>query len=167
MVRIKHRYFLARLVFDDKRFGHDVDSSELYRKIKDAVRALHGEYGVACMDLTLSIKYINVYTNIVMIKTRRQFHRLLWSSLPFVTHINEKKGKRYVKTPCFLHTLYVGGTIRCCQKFLIKYHRKKLNTILAESSSPGERRMIKKSIESASLEENENASESDSAAEDD
>ncbi|XP_039247942.2 ribonuclease P/MRP protein subunit POP5-like [Styela clava] len=152
MVRLKHRYFLIRLVFDDQKFGHNIEPYQIYGRIKNAVETIHGDHGLACVDVSLSVKYINVYTNIVLIKTRRQFHRLVWSSLPFITYVTENLGKRPKKIPCFLHTLHVGGSIRSCQKFLIKYHRKKLDSILDQCSTPGEKRRVKKSIESASLE---------------
>lgn len=164
MVRLKHRYFLVRLFFDDQKFGHNIEPYQIYGRIKTAVETIHGDHGLACIDVSLSVKYVNVYTNVILIKTRRQFHRLLWSSLPFITHIPENIGKRTVKLPCFLHTLHVGGSIRSCQKFLIKYHRRKLNSILDQCSTPGEKRKVKKSIEGATLEVQQPVSASDESS---
>ena len=38
------------------------------------------------------------------------------------------------------------GTIRGCQKFLVKYQRRQLVALLGETSDPDERREIQKSI---------------------
>lgn len=52
------------------------------------------------------VRYLNAYTGIVLLRCRKEFYQLVWSALPFITHL-ENKGHRY---PCFLNTLHVGGT---------------------------------------------------------
>ena len=51
------------------------------------------------------VRYLNAYTGIVLLRCRKEFYRLVWSALPFITYL-ENKGHRY---PCFLNTLHVGG----------------------------------------------------------
>lgn len=53
------------------------------------------------------VRYLNAYTGIVLLRCRKEFYQLVWSALPFITHL-ENKGHRY---PCFLNTLHVGGRL--------------------------------------------------------
>ncbi|XP_037734640.1 ribonuclease P/MRP protein subunit POP5 isoform X4 [Chelonia mydas] len=51
------------------------------------------------------VKYLNAYTGIVLLRCRKDFYRLLWSALPFVTYL-ENRNQRY---SCFFNTLHVGA----------------------------------------------------------
>nr|XP_006114818.1 ribonuclease P/MRP protein subunit POP5 [Pelodiscus sinensis] len=95
------------------------------------------------------VKYLNAYTGIVLLRCRKDFYRLLWSALPFVTYL-ENRNQRY---SCFFNTLHVGGTIRTCQKFLVQYNRKQLLLLLHNCTSEEERQSIQKSLLSCSLTE--------------
>ncbi|XP_038228745.1 ribonuclease P/MRP protein subunit POP5 isoform X1 [Dermochelys coriacea] len=95
------------------------------------------------------VKYLNAYTGIVLLRCRKDFYRLLWSALPFVTYL-ENRNQRY---SCFFNTLHVGGTIRTCQKFLIQYNRKQLLLLLHNCTSEEERQSIQKSVLSCCLKE--------------
>ena len=46
-----------------------------------------------------------------------------------------------------------AGTIRSCQKFLVKHQRRQLVSLLGETSDPEERRQIQKSIINCGSEE--------------
>uniref|UniRef100_A0AC11EAM7 POP5 homolog, ribonuclease P/MRP subunit n=1 Tax=Ovis aries TaxID=9940 RepID=A0AC11EAM7_SHEEP len=112
---------------------------------------------------TVLLRYLNAYTGIVLLRCRKEFYRLVWSALPFITYL-ENKGHRY---PCFLNTLHVGGTIRTCQKFLIQYNRRQLLILLQNCTDEGEREAIQKSVTKSCLLEEESAGEelSDSGGE--
>ncbi|EPQ06206.1 Ribonuclease P/MRP protein subunit POP5 [Myotis brandtii] len=97
------------------------------------------------------VRYLNAYTGIVLLRCRKEFYQLVWSALPFITHL-ENKGHRY---PCFLNTLHVGGTIRTCQKFLIQYNRRQLLILLQNCTDEGEREAIQKSVTRSCLLEEE------------
>lgn len=114
-------------------------------------------------SLPTLVRYLNAYTGVVLLRCRKEFYQLLWSALPFITHL-ESKGHRY---SCFLNTLHVGGTIRTCQKFLIQYNRRQLLMLLQNCTDEGEREAIKKSVSRSCLLEKEPAEElSDIAGED-
>uniref|UniRef100_A0A670YWC8 Uncharacterized protein n=1 Tax=Pseudonaja textilis TaxID=8673 RepID=A0A670YWC8_PSETE len=61
-----------------------------------------------------SVKYLNAYTRVALFCCRKDFYRLLWSSLPFITQLEN----RSQHCPCSFNTLHVGATIRSCQTFL-------------------------------------------------
>ncbi|XP_076778634.1 ribonuclease P/MRP protein subunit POP5 isoform X2 [Arvicanthis niloticus] len=109
-----------------------------------------------------TVRYLNAYTGVVLLRCRKDFYQLVWSALPFITYL-ENKGHRY---PCFFNTLHVGGTIRTCQKFLIRYNRRQLLVLLQNCTDEGEREAIKKSVSRSCLLDRESVEElSDSAGE--
>uniref|UniRef100_A0A8C3FXE6 Ribonuclease P/MRP protein subunit POP5 n=1 Tax=Chrysemys picta bellii TaxID=8478 RepID=A0A8C3FXE6_CHRPI len=133
MVRFKHRYLLCEIVSEDPRCRQCIDERAVSAAAKDAVARTHGDYGLACCSISFTVKYLNAYTGIVLLRCRKDFYRLLWSALPFVTYL-ENRNQRY---SCFFNTLHVGGTIRTCQKFLVQYNRKQLLLLLHNCTSEG------------------------------
>merc|ERR1711997_1150862 len=68
--------------------------------------------------------YSNAETRLCMIQTRHGPHRLLGSSLPFLTKIkNEKVVPRLI---------YTGATIRNCYQKMLEYQKEQLNVALQE-----------------------------------
>lgn len=65
--------------------------------------SVNGEFSDC--SLPTVVRYLNAYTGVVLLRCRKEFYQLLWSALPFITHL-ESKGHRY---SCFLNTLHVGG----------------------------------------------------------
>ncbi|XP_075710134.1 ribonuclease P/MRP protein subunit POP5 [Rhinoderma darwinii] len=146
-MRFKSRYFLCELVLEDPRWKQNISQGTVLYNVKETVARLHGDFGAAACSIGLSVKYLNAYTGIILLRCRKEFHQLLWSSLPFITSL-ENRGQRYV---CFINTLHIGGTIRTCQKFLIQYNRKQLALLLKNTTNPDEKNAIQKSIASCSL----------------
>uniref|UniRef100_G1PQI1 Ribonuclease P/MRP protein subunit POP5 n=1 Tax=Myotis lucifugus TaxID=59463 RepID=G1PQI1_MYOLU len=153
MVRFKHRYLLCEVVSDDPRCRLSLDDRVLGGLVRDTVARLHGTFGAAACSIGFAavVRYLNAYTGIVLLRCRKEFYQLVWSALPFITHL-ENKGHRY---PCFLNTLHVGGTIRTCQKFLIQYNRRQLLILLQNCTDEGEREAIQKSVTRSCLLEEE------------
>uniref|UniRef100_A0A8C3FX55 Ribonuclease P/MRP protein subunit POP5 n=1 Tax=Chrysemys picta bellii TaxID=8478 RepID=A0A8C3FX55_CHRPI len=127
------RYLLCEIVSEDPRCRQCIDERAVSAAAKDAVARTHGDYGLACCSISFTVKYLNAYTGIVLLRCRKDFYRLLWSALPFVTYL-ENRNQRY---SCFFNTLHVGGTIRTCQKFLVQYNRKQLLLLLHNCTSEG------------------------------
>ncbi|XP_052334653.1 ribonuclease P/MRP protein subunit POP5 isoform X2 [Oncorhynchus keta] len=94
-----------------------------------------------------TLKYLNAHTGIVFLRCRKSHYRLIWSALPFITSL-ENRGQR---VPCFLNCLHVGGTIRTCQKFLVRYNTQQLHRMLPLCQSEAERSEIRKSVLSCTL----------------
>ncbi|KAM3939552.1 ribonuclease P/MRP protein subunit POP5 [Leptodactylus fuscus] len=148
-MRFKYRYFLCELVLQDPRWKQNISHGTVFHNVREAVVRLHGDFGVAACTLGMSVKYLNAYTGIILLRCRKEFQQLVGSSLPFITSL-DNRGQRYA---CFINTLHIGGTIRTCQKFLIQYNRKQLILLLKNCSNPEERDAIQRSIASCSLQE--------------
>ncbi|XP_040206154.1 ribonuclease P/MRP protein subunit POP5 [Rana temporaria] len=146
-MRFKSRYFLCELVLEDPRRRQNLSQGTVLYNVKEAVARLHGDFGAAAASIALTVKYLNAYTGIILLRCRKDYHQFLWSSLPFITSL-ENRGQRY---PCLINTLHVAGTIRSCQKFLIQYNRQQLNRLLKNCTTPSEKEAIRKSIASCSL----------------
>ncbi|XP_068094789.1 ribonuclease P/MRP protein subunit POP5 [Hyperolius riggenbachi] len=157
-MRFKSRYFLCEVVLEEPRCRQNITQSVVLYNVKNTVARMHGDFGAAAVSVGLSVKYLNAYTGVILLRCRKEFHQLLWSSLPFISSL-ENRGHRY---PCFINTLHVGGTIRTCQKFLIQYNRQQLSLLLKECTDPDEKETIRKSIASCTL---QNVEESEYIAE--
>ncbi|XP_042372802.1 ribonuclease P/MRP protein subunit POP5-like, partial [Plectropomus leopardus] len=92
-------------------------------------------------------KYLNVDTGIVLLRFPKSCYKLLWSALPFITGI-ETRGQ---KIPCFLNCLHVGGTIRTCQKFLVRYNTQQLCRMLPKCKNEEDKRQVQIEILNCSL----------------
>ncbi|XP_060105673.1 ribonuclease P/MRP protein subunit POP5 isoform X1 [Heteronotia binoei] len=163
MVRFKNRYFLCEIISEDSRFQQCIDEWAVHNTVKNVIARIHGDFGLACCSIAFSVKYLNAYTGIVLLCCRKDFHRLLWSSLPFITHL-ESRNQRY---PCSFNTLHVGATIRTCQKFLIQYNRNQLLVLLRNCTNEADRQAIQKSVQSCMVVEEEQFHSKDEESDDD
>ncbi|XP_041365706.1 ribonuclease P/MRP protein subunit POP5-like isoform X2 [Gigantopelta aegis] len=109
----------------------------LSKIIKKAVQLYHGDYGAA-MSNRLSVKYLNPRTNMLLVQTMRSCHLMVMSAMSFIKTIGQHNG--------FFRTLHVGGTIRSCQKFLIKYHRKEIQQALRQCRSDEETKIVQDTL---------------------
>ncbi|KAM9744359.1 ribonuclease P/MRP protein subunit POP5 [Menidia menidia] len=147
MVRVKSRYLLCEVNVTDRSDLLLLDDRAVLLAVRAAVERMHGDYGAALCSIRFSVKYLNAHTGIVFLRFPKKCYKLLWSALPFITHL-ESRGKRI---PCFLNCLHVGGTIRTCQKFLIRYNAKQLQRMLPECKNEEEKQQIRRAILSCTL----------------
>ncbi|XP_045891841.1 ribonuclease P/MRP protein subunit POP5 [Micropterus dolomieu] len=147
MVRAKSRYLLCEVNVSDKSRLLLLDDRALAAAVKAAVARTHGDYGAALCSIRFAVKYLNAHTGIVFLRFPKRSYKLLWSALPFITSV-EPRGQ---KIPCFLNCLHVGGTIRTCQKFLIRYNTQQLHRMLPQCKNEEERKQVRKSILNCSL----------------
>eukprot|EP00117_Sycon_ciliatum_P021544 scpid78794/ scgid18850/ Ribonuclease P/MRP protein subunit POP5 len=138
MVRLKHRYATVELSYSgDSDSGggrqHDeqLSSKRMVEELRKAVQCLHGDYGLGCVLRSLHVKYLNVQTNIAIIRISRDYYKLLLSALPLMKKLRDIE--------CSIKVLHLGGTIRSCQRFLIAHNRKYLQECLKTATTPVER----------------------------
>nr|CAG4637455.1 EOG090X0GYO [Ceriodaphnia reticulata]SVE73277.1 EOG090X0GYO [Ceriodaphnia reticulata] len=136
MVRFKNRYFTVEILLSD---GSAVESLNLkpydiFKSILDVTEQIHGEFGAAAIRNGLDVKYCNENTQTAIIRCRHGPHRLLASSLPFLTNI----GKRKIQ----LRGIYTGATMVKCFKFLKKHHQEKLNEAFKKCKTDQEKKKI-------------------------
>ncbi|XP_029916428.1 ribonuclease P/MRP protein subunit POP5 [Myripristis murdjan] len=147
MVRQKSRYLLCELNVSDRSRLLLLDDRAVREAVRATVARIHGDYGAALCSLRFSVKYLNAHTGIVFLRCPKNCYRLIWSALPFITSV-ENQGQ---KVPCFLNCLHVGGTIRTCQKFLIRYNTQQLHRMLPQCKSEEEKLQVRKAILNCSL----------------
>lgn len=142
MVRVKSRYLLCEVNVSDRNQLLLLDDRAVNVAVREVVQRMHGDYGAALCSFGFSVKYLNAVTGIVFLRFPKRCYRLLWSALPFITSI-QARGQ---KIPCFFNCLYVGGTIRTCQKFLIRYNTRQLHRMLPKCKNEEEKHDIRKAI---------------------
>ncbi|XP_035514420.1 ribonuclease P/MRP protein subunit POP5 [Morone saxatilis] len=147
MVRVKSRYLLCEVNVSERSRLLLLDDRAVSAAVKAAVSRIHGDYGAALCSIRFSVKYVNAHTGTVFLRFPKRCYRLLWSALPFITSI-EACGQ---KIPCFLNCLHVGGTIRTCQKFLIRYNKQQLHRMLPKCKNKEEEEQIRREILNCSL----------------
>ncbi|XP_071497456.1 ribonuclease P/MRP protein subunit POP5-like isoform X1 [Diadema antillarum] len=147
MVRLKNRYVLCALIHDDSKPipKSGITTFAAQRAIQDAVHQIHGDYGHGAITAGFTVKYIGLQTDTVLIKIRHRAVKYLTSALPFVKAIGN--------SPCFLQTLHTAGTIRACQKFLVRYNRRQLAILFKESKTKEEKNAVLDAIQSCAAKE--------------
>jgi len=142
MVRFKKRYFVVQ--FDREKDLYDPISKKqpfkpralqdprpldipdgvLALAVKDIVEHLHGDFGRAAVTTGLRTVWSNPETHLALIQCRHGPHRLVGSSLPFLTNINNEK--------LVPRLVYTGATIKNCFKRMELYQKKQLEAALLE-----------------------------------
>uniref|UniRef100_A0A3Q3WA68 Ribonuclease P/MRP protein subunit POP5 n=1 Tax=Mola mola TaxID=94237 RepID=A0A3Q3WA68_MOLML len=139
-------YLLCEINVSDRSSLLLLDDRAISGTVRAAVARTHGDYGAALCS-RFAVKYLNAHTGIVFLRFPKKCYRLLWSALPFITSV-ETRGQ---KIPCFLNCLHVGGTIRTCQKFLIRYNKQQLHQMLPKCKDREEQQQVRRAILSCSL----------------
>ncbi|XP_025081969.1 ribonuclease P/MRP protein subunit POP5-like [Pomacea canaliculata] len=139
MVRKKNRYLLAEINFaDGRKTKRDLKTEVVYRSVRDALQLAFGDYGMGVLKSSLVVKYLNPETSIVIVRAKRDFYRMAQTALSLVKKIDN--------IDAFFHLLHVGGTIRACQKFLIRHHRRQLPLLFQQCSTQEERKRVQQAV---------------------
>ena len=127
------RYLLVELVFSSAEDGNTALTGATPRSLLDLIKgvilSLHGDYGLASVQQSLIVKYFNAVTRVLIVRCPRDHHKAVWSALTTITSLN--------KTPCATRMVHVGGTIRSCQRALVKHNQQKLKKMIDTTSNPG------------------------------
>ncbi|GBC04741.1 hypothetical protein RclHR1_05840002 [Rhizophagus clarus] len=127
MVRLKNRWLLFEVIFEDNSHLHSSSSfsssrkqealstRDVYSAIKDSVQINFGDYGVGCIAASISVKYFSPFTNIGVLRISRDHYHIVWGAMTFITQIKTRR--------CLIRVLHLGGTIKQCQLSAINYDR--------------------------------------------
>ncbi|CAG8437107.1 2275_t:CDS:2 [Funneliformis mosseae] len=122
MVRLKNRWLLFEIVFEDTlqrststKNVETLSSKDVYSAIKDSIKTNFGDYGVGCVAASLNVKYFSPFTNIGVLRVSRDHYHIAWGAMTFISQIKTKN--------CLLRVLYLGATIKQCQLSAIDYDR--------------------------------------------
>eukprot|EP00038_Savillea_parva_P031920 m.91886 g.91886 ORF g.91886 m.91886 type:complete len:150 (-) comp9932_c0_seq1:1900-2349(-) len=141
MVRLKHRYLLTEIIFADDKIDASIKSGDILRAVKAGVQTAHGDYGTACVVPSLQLKYFNRHTRVMLLRVSRDHYEMLWSALTLVTVFDKRE--------CLMRVLHVAGTIRSCQRHLLRHQQLALKAMVAQATNPVEKREMEKLLAEA------------------
>ncbi|KAL1425275.1 hypothetical protein MTO96_019422 [Rhipicephalus appendiculatus] len=115
-----------------------VTEKDIYACVRNAVRFLHGNFGLGVTKFNLAVKFFNPHTRVFLLRTRRGAHTLTLSALPFVKKIKDEAAT--------LKVLRLTGTIRSCLKYLRKYDCSVMHSVLNRCDSVEAKREVREKI---------------------
>ena len=125
MVRLKYRYFLTSLHYLESTPDLHLTNEILQNTIYNSIEENYGEFGLGHVLGRIKIIYLALLSGTALIRVPADFEKQSRVSLSSLVVVNSKR--------CVLNVIHVGGTIRPCQKQLVKYnvnvlHRQMLDT---------------------------------------
>ena len=139
MVRIKYRYFLTTLHYLDGELDTSLTSHHLLDALYNAIEENYGEFGLGNTQGRIKVIYLGLLTSTALIRVPADYEKQCRISLSTVVLL---RGRR-----CVPHVIHVGGTIRTCQKELVKYNVNKLHRAMLDTQDQREREQIKEVLE--------------------
>lgn len=151
MVRFKNRYFLLELLpfrieeeSDEytaiKRYHSFTDletikssscdslptftSASVSTCIRNSITVNYGQFAASSLLQSLSVKYSNTTTNMVILRVPRDFYSEIWTSLTFLTDWPAENPSMAKNLKCTWRAVHCAGTIRSCQKAAISFAHK-------------------------------------------
>ena len=116
MVNFKSRYILIEVLYEDKKI-QKFDTSKFAKIIKNEVENNFGEIGLGKINKNLQVKYVNNYTNMLIIRVGKEYIKLMRTALALINSIDFEKVR--------LRIIGVSGTIKGAEKrstqFLINF----------------------------------------------
>ncbi|KAK6192684.1 hypothetical protein SNE40_004114 [Patella caerulea] len=140
MVRIKNRYTVFEIIYPNKKpQDSNINERACNKAISDAVSQAYGDFGLGILQNNLHVRYMSDWKDVILVKSRRGAHKLLQTAVTvFLKKIND------LDVSC--RTLHIGGSIKACQRFLIKHYRNQLPSLMLKCSNLNEMRSIQEVI---------------------
>ncbi|KAJ1352208.1 hypothetical protein KIN20_008414 [Parelaphostrongylus tenuis] len=139
MVKLKSRYVLLEIL-SESADRLSITPSKLFSTVAEKIGEFHGDYGFAASRSGLMVKVVD--GDVAVIRFDVAADKFLKSILPFITNIDG--------TEVVLRSLFVGRSIRACEKFLIKYRRNELYGMLRHAETGVEKKMVLKALNDVS-----------------
>ena len=109
MVRVKQRYILGELIFDNESIDNNVKlvnimgQKELQDHFKQEVSDLYGDLGHAKIAGNFMMKFWNVETKVFILRVGRENEQMVTSALALMNQLKN--------LPCRVRILHVSGTL--------------------------------------------------------
>ena len=107
MVKFKSRYILIEVLYEDKKM-QKFDESKFAKIIKNEVETNFGQICLGKINKNLQIKYVNNYTNMLIIRVGKEYIKLMRAALALINKIDFEKVR--------LRIIGVSGTIKGAEK---------------------------------------------------
>ena len=110
-------------------------SASVSSYIRSAVTINYGQYANSSLLQSLSVKYANNSTGMLILRVPRDFHYQICASLSLMTEWPAENPALAGTFKCTWRTIHCAGTIRSCQKATISFARKCLLNSIPEGKS--------------------------------
>jgi ribonuclease P/MRP protein subunit POP5 len=117
-MRLKNRYHLVRLHWEDEGPRGKFDKSGVYRAIRDSIALNFGDMGAASVQRSLNVMYFCPLSRLCMVRAARDHSFMVRQAMTFIT-MTQKTTVRFV-------TLAVCGTTRTLKRALLLQHQRVL-----------------------------------------
>ena len=107
MVKFKSRYLLIEILYEDKKLQKH-DASKFARVIKNEIEKNFGEISLGKINKNLQIKYVNNFTNMLIIRVGKEYIKLMKAALVLINKIDFEKVR--------LRIIGISGTIKGAEK---------------------------------------------------
>lgn len=112
MVKFKSRYILIEMLYQGDK-NQPFDSSKIAYVLRMTVEKYFGDVGLGKLSKNLQVKYMNNYTNMVIIRTSKENLKMLWTAIAMISSID---------TVCTrMKIIGISGTIKRCEMRANKY----------------------------------------------
>ncbi|CAB3360202.1 Hypothetical predicted protein [Cloeon dipterum] len=140
MVRFKNRYLVLEVVPVESKNKRkpQMRAQALYSALMEKVELLHGDFGVAAIRNGFLAKYCSKMTQIAYVRVRHGPHKLVTSAVPLVTQLEG--------VLVSLRTIYTGGSVMQCNKFLRDFHIKQLEDALPLVKDEEQRKKVQEAF---------------------
>ena len=169
MVRFKNRYFLLELIpfevdqavgqnLKDLRYHSESNSTSEIKApvslpsftsasvstcIRNSLALNYGQFASSSLLQSLSVKYSNAATNMVILRVPRDFQAEVWASLTFLTDWPAENPAAGNRLKCTWRAVHCAGTIRSCQKAAISFARQ----VILHSAAPKGKSVVDEVLE--------------------
>ncbi|CAG9763382.1 unnamed protein product [Ceutorhynchus assimilis] len=143
MVRLKNRYIVIEVNPRDQNetdtlHPFKLSQTALNQTVQGKVDQLHGDFGAAAILAGFSAKYVNPYTRIGIIRCRSGPHKLITSTIPFITQVDSCQVS--------VNILYVGATIKKCFNFVKLHQQRKSDEYCIKLESDEAKKSLKEAL---------------------
>eukprot|EP00808_Paulinella_micropora_P003492 g75663.t1 len=129
-MRFKNRYMLLELCLQGGKIDERLSANHIYKALRELLQDNFGDMAVGRLLQPLQVKYFSNTTNLCIVRASRDDYRLVWACATLLTSING--------TPACLRSLYLGGTLRTCQRAAIAYNEQLLKAMQVTAPVPSE-----------------------------
>ena len=137
MVRFKNRYILLEVHWSDGLVDAELPPGAVANAVRDSINSTFGDFGAAAAGRAVDIKYWNATTSLAIIRCTRSHFRMVWAGASFVSKIGNRQcaicakhvGGKEPRSYFLVSLHFPPGTIRSCQRAIIKYNRRMLTSL--------------------------------------
>ncbi len=115
MVKFKSRYFLIETLYENGR-NQPFDTAKIGLILKKNIEEYFGDVGLGKLQKNLQVKYMNNFTNLLIIRVGKENFKMIWSVLALINNVDGLKARFKV--------IGISGSIKKCEKRAKQYLEK-------------------------------------------